>query len=83
MGSPDGSSQGIFVTRCGNQMNMVGHQAPSLNLKTKFLCLFFEQIKIDQPIIVKKEYVLTVVTPLGDMMRKVRYYNSCYTRHNK
>jgi hypothetical protein len=32
-------------------------------------------------VIIYKEYVLFIVTPLCDMVGNVWYYDSCYSRH--
>ena len=64
----DSLGERIFFVGYGHYMDVIVHQAIADDFKSVFFCLLFQQIKINAAIIIYKEYVLAIVTSLGDMM---------------
>jgi len=57
---------------------MIGHQTIAFDYHTKSGGLLFKNTQILATIIIHKEYILLVVTPLGNMVRDIRhYYSGC------
>jgi hypothetical protein len=82
IGPAQGFGQRIFPLRRGDQVDMVGHQAIAVDSDPKLLRLLFEQLQENDPILVHEEYVLLVVTPLGNVVGQARYDDSGDPWHN-
>ena len=77
----DRQSQPVGRLRNSDEMDVVGHQAvcPDFNLMDG--APLPHQFQIVLVILIAKKRLLPTVSPLGDVVRKARYYNSCSSRH--
>jgi len=64
-------------------VDVIGHQAKTIDGHAELCCLFFEETEKCSFIILHKKYVLLIIAPLRDMMRHIRYYNSRFSWHNR
>ena len=71
-----------LVLRNGNQMNVIGHQAKCLNRNARGRTMTHKQPNISGVVSRGKENLLTVVSPLRDMVRDPWKYAAGTTRHN-
>ena len=73
----DRQSQPVGRLRNSDEMDVVGHQAvcPDFNLMDG--APLPHQFQIVLVILIAKKRLLPTVSPLGDVVRKARYYNSC------
>jgi len=62
------SRQRSGVIRDQDQMDMVGHQTPRQDVNAVTPCLVVECSEIKAPVCVGVEYVLAIITTLGDMV---------------
>ena len=62
------SRQRSGVIRDQDQMDMVGHQTPRQNVNAMSPRLIVECSEIEAPVCVGVEYVLAIITSLGDMV---------------
>ena len=63
-----GVGQGIFGLRGRDDVNVIGHETIAGDVQAVFDGLVGEQLKIYMPIIIDKEYILTIISSLSDMM---------------
>ncbi len=63
-----GVGQGIFGLRGRDDVDVVGHETIAGDVQAVFGGLLGEQLQIYIPIIIDKEYILTIISSLGDMM---------------
>ncbi len=71
----------IFVMRHDNKMNMVIHETVCKDSNVEFSAVFGYKNQIMPSIGIVLEYILAVVTSLGNMMGIFRNNYSSYTRH--
>ena len=73
----DRQSQPVGRLRNSDEMDVIGHQAvcPDFNLMDG--APLPHQFQIVLVILIAKKRLLPTVSPLGDVVRKARYYNSC------
>lgn len=83
MGSADGLGQRLRIGRSGNEVDVIGHQAPAEDLKAVFFGLLFEDRQVHPPVVIDEEDILAVVTPLGNMVRYFGYCYACFSWHNR
>jgi len=82
VGSAQGASQRLSGRRNRDQVNVVGHQAPSQHAQSVMSGMFRKDFQIAPPVKRGKENVFAVVTfPLGDVVGEPRSYESRSTRH--
>ncbi|MHC4678022.1 MAG: hypothetical protein ACYTEK_04925 [Planctomycetota bacterium] len=62
-------------------MDMIGHQAIAIDLKTALLRVLFEQFKVEEAVVIDEEYILTVVAALDNMVSDAGNNDSCYPCH--
>jgi len=67
----------ILCLRYSDYVNVVGHETIADDVQAVFGGLLGEQLQIYMPIIIDKEYVLTIVSPLGDMMSTLGHNCPC------
>lgn len=63
-------SQGIFVGRTDNQVDMIGHDTVAKDSQAMAMGVFPEQGEVDEAVLVGEEDILAIVPPLRNMMRK-------------
>ena len=81
MCSSDGFAKSLFIAGDSDQMDVVGHQAKSEDVKAPLLRLPLQHFKIDVLVVIDEENILTVVPPLDNVMRNTFYYYSCKPWH--
>lgn len=65
----------------GNQMHMVGHQAPGPDGHPFFGAPLGHQIEVDLIIVIAKKGLLPTIAPLGDVMRHPWDYDTGDSGH--
>jgi len=68
--------------RGGDQMDVVGHQAVTVDGQTEPFGLPCEYFQIDAAVIMDEEDVLAVIAALGNVMWAVRHDDSGYSWHS-
>ena len=63
-----GLGQGIFGLRRRDNVDVVGHETIAGDVQAVLAGLVGEQREIYMTIIIDKEYILTIISSLGDMM---------------
>lgn len=64
-------------------MDVIGHEAVSVELAAKFAFPLFEVVEIIEIVVIASENGLAVMAPLDDMVRAVRKDQSGVSRHEK
>ena len=72
-----GLGQRVFGLRYRDDVNVIAHEAIADDLKAVLPGLLGEQLKIYMPIIIDKEYILTIISPLRDVMSTTSYNCPC------
>jgi hypothetical protein len=70
----------VALRRC-YQVDMVRHEAVSVNDESEALGLLLQKGKIDVPVVVNEKNVLPVVATLGDVVGESWNNDSRYSRH--
>jgi hypothetical protein len=73
----EGEVQGVLAVRRGDQMKMIGHQAIALDLEAKARRRIPQKVQEYPPVIVHEENILTIVSPLGHVVRTPGQHDSC------
>jgi hypothetical protein len=73
----DRPSQPIRRLRNSDEMDVVRHQAVRPDLNLMGAAPLPHQFQVALVILVAKKRLLPTVSPLGDVVRQARYYNSC------
>jgi hypothetical protein len=76
VGSPQGASQRLSGRRNRDQVNVVGHQAPSQYPELVVSGVFGKYLQISPAIVAGEENVFPVVASLGDVMGEAGSYES-------
>ncbi len=71
-----------FLRHC-NKVNMIIHKTIGKDIKVMFSAVISYKRKILFPIVVIAEYILTVITPLSDVVRIIGDYNASGSWHIK
>jgi len=66
----DGPRQRILLVRNCHYMHVIAHQTIADYLQAIFLRLVFQEFQIHPPVVIGKEYILAIITPLSNMMGK-------------
>jgi len=72
-----GLGQRILGPRGRDDVNVIAHETIADDVQAVFGGLVGEQLQIYTPIVIYKEHVLTIVSPLGDMMSTPGHNCSC------
>ena len=68
MGLSQGSRQRDALVGDQDQMDMVGHQTPRQSVNSMSPHLIDESVEVEQPVFGRVEYVLSIITALGDVV---------------
>ena len=68
VGAPDGEVERFFPCRCGDKMDVVGHEAVSQYADPMFAALLAQEVNVGHAVGVYEEHILSVVPTLGDMV---------------
>ena len=77
MGAPDGIRQGSLLFLHADEVDMVCHQAKTVEPEAVPLRVCPEELQIDPPVVVHEEDILLVVPALGNMVGFPRGYDAC------
>jgi hypothetical protein len=64
----NGLGQGVILRKDADDVDMVGHQAVTQDLKAILESMLSQQGEVKLAILIREEDILTVVTALGDVM---------------
>lgn len=64
-----------------DHVNVIGHQAVAQNIERKSCTVVPEQIEVHAAVVFHEEHALTIVAPLGDVVRQAGEHDSRDTRH--
>lgn len=81
MGTTDRPGQRVLASRRPHEVDVVAHEAVAKQSKAVPLAVGLKQFQIDPAIIVDEEHVLTIVAPLGDVVRLTGKHDSRDSRH--
>lgn len=62
-------------------MNVIGHQAVSMQLDAALLCILTQPVEIELTILIGEKYRLPINTTLNDMLGDTGKMNTRATRH--
>ena len=78
----DGLCERVAAARRGDQVDVVGHQAVTIDRQAEPRGLVGQDLKVAGAVVVDKEHVLAVITALGDVMRTTRDDDPFDSRHS-
>jgi hypothetical protein len=62
-------------------MDVICHKTIAEDFESEFVGIVIEEFEIEPAVVIDEEYVLTVVAPLGDVVRNIGHNYSCCSRH--
>ena len=83
MGLADGAGQAFLGLWHGDQVHVIGHQAPRPDFHPALAAPFGHQFKIGEVIVIAEKSLLTAVATLSDVMRVARSYDARDSGHVK
>lgn len=83
MSSPEGFGQRVNPLRRSDQVDMVGHQAVRFNRKPEPSRLRGQKFQIHSAVVIDEKYILLVVAPLRDVVRRSRNDYSGKSGHSR
>ena len=81
VGAADGFGEGVLLVWSGDEVDVVGHEAPGQDVEAVFVGLFSEHGKVGAVVFVGVEDLLAIVTALGDVMGHTGDNDSCVSGH--
>ncbi len=77
----DGATQALGGLRDNDQVNMIGHQAICPDRDPLCAAELRDELEIVMVVFLTEERLLSVVSPLGDMVGHARSYDTCQSSH--
>ena len=71
------------TVRCDHQVDMVGHQTKADDRQIRNGRFLGQKTEVGKAIVIDKEYVLTIIATLGNVMRYIGDDNARGSRHEK
>jgi hypothetical protein len=71
------------LPRDANQVDVIRHQAIAQQRQAMLLTLVAQSLDVGSPVFVNQEDVLTIVAPLGDVVRNALHDHTGHSRHGE